>query len=78
MGEERMIGTLVVAVMAAMALVLAAGALIVGGTGMGGPGARPPRIGDGAVASDVPTVLGVELTEFAIAPATSPSPRAAR
>jgi manganese oxidase len=66
MGEERMIGTLVVAVMAAMALVLAAGALIVGARG---PGAASGVVGDGAVASDVPSVLGVELSEFAIAPA---------
>jgi manganese oxidase len=66
MGEERMIGTLVVAVMAAMALVLSAGALIVGARGPGGAAAG---IADGIVASDLPTVLGVELTEFAIAPA---------
>jgi manganese oxidase len=66
MGEERMLGTLVVAVMAAMALVLSAGALIVGARGSG---AASGALVDGVVASDVPTVLGVELTEFAITPA---------
>jgi manganese oxidase len=65
MGEERMLGTLVIAVMAAMALVLSAGALIVGARGSGAPASA---LLDGVVASDVPTVLGVELTEFAITP----------
>jgi manganese oxidase len=68
MGEERMLGTLVVGVLAAMALVLAAGALIVAARGGGSGGGL--AVTDGALASAVPAELDVELSEFAIEPAS--------
>jgi hypothetical protein len=75
MGEERMIGALVVAVMAAMALVLSAGALIVGARGAAAPSGA---IGDAAAASDTPTVVGVTCPSSRSRRPTWSLPRAAR
>jgi manganese oxidase len=71
MTEEKTVGAIFVGVMAAIALVLAAGALIVSA---GKPSALPGPIGDVAAAvtgeDAAPASLDVELSEFAIAPAS--------
>jgi manganese oxidase len=65
--EERTIGAIATAVVAAVALVLSGGALIAS-AGNSTAGSAPPPAAAAASATDAPASLDVELSEFAIAP----------
>lgn len=72
MTEERTVGTIATAVVAVVALVLAAGALIVNAAGKGGETSAVAAAESTPVAAaseDAPSEVAVELTEFAFSPA---------
>jgi hypothetical protein len=74
LAEARSMGSIATAVLAVVALVLSGGALITSVARDGGGAVpQPPRA---ASAAAEPASVAVELSEFAISPTASPSPRA--
>jgi manganese oxidase len=66
--EERTIGAIATAVVAAVALVLSAGALITSASGSSAAPAPATPAAAAAAGSDAPASVSVELSEFAISP----------
>lgn len=70
MNEERTIGVIATAVVAVVALVLAGGALIIAAAASGRAADGPAPESTDTAASDAPSRVSVELSEFAISPGT--------